>query len=314
LPSAFELSDEISEQARRQIVESPVCRMFFAVSPNHETRFSDRAKMRLCQCGLTCQEVESALVLSNDDGEIPANGDRYRCHFVANLKVNQWLETLTEQKSGCFQKIDWTLEPDELFEYYSNSCSVWLPAKSSRAGVPLVLFNPRYIGFTAPTALGPSGPRVFVRIARYMGDVVTRCLAETVSVFCYALHTDRAASDKVSDMKRLLSPDVLHNSLHDGNSGVPRLSARALLERIRLAPGGFDYLSLLKNDPGSLDVNPVVEGDNPPSDTGQPFNPAGPELQIVRNWELAEYFPDELSGVRPQEESAASTCAGAQPQ
>ena len=316
LPSSRELGDEINRQVRRQIRESPVCQVFFSVRPNHDTRFSDVARVRLCQCGLTSQEVENALVLSNDESEIMADaidGNRY-C-FVASLKVNQWLETLTERKSGSFKKIDWTLEPDELFEYYSNRRSAWRPAQSSRAAIPLILLDPRYIGFTAPTVQGGVYPNGFARAARYVGDAVTRCLAETMSVFCYALHTDRAEGDKVSEMKMLLSPGVFHSASRDSddtdnNPGATRLSAREFLERIKSAPGGFAYLSLFRDKPvyqaSALDVSQVRETDRYLSNVVQSLNLVDPEPQSARERGFCAALPDELSRIGLQRESTAA--------
>ena len=265
MPSLEQLSDEISRQARRRITESPTCRVFFAIHPDRQVRFTGEAKMRLCQCGVTCREVDKALVLSSGQGDIVAGvfADRRYC-FVANLNINRWLATLTRPETAngghC---VDWTLEPDDLFEYYSKSRG-WQPAKSSSGTIPEALLDPRYISFVAPPPEGCPYPYLYARLDKYEGDAAAKCLSETISVFCYALNTGRDDAGKVADMKMLLNPNIFHPSACDEADEDPCatvLSAKEFLERIKSAPGSFDYLSLLENKPDykadSLDVNPV---------------------------------------------------------
>ena len=265
MPSPEQLSDEISRQARRKITESPTCQVFFAIHPDRQVRFTRVAKMRLCQCGVTCREVENALVLSRGQGDIVTGvfADRRYC-FVANLNINRWLVTLTKPETAngghC---VDWTLEPDDLFEYYSESRG-WLPVKSSSGTIPEVLLDPRYISFVAPPPEGCPYPYLYARLDKYESDAAAQCLSETISVFCYALNAGRADAGKVADMKMLLSPNIFHPSScaeADEDPCASALSAKEFLERIKSAPGSFDYLSLLENKPDykadSLDVNPV---------------------------------------------------------
>ena len=270
MPSPEKLSDEISRQARRKIKESRTCQVFFAIHPEQRVRFTRMAKMRLCQCGVTCREVDNSLVLSSRERDIVAGvfTDR-RYYFVANLEINRWLATLTQPGTAngghC---VDWTLEPDDLFEYFCEPRG-WLPAKSSSGTIPEVLLDPRYISFVAPPPEGCPFPYLFARLDRYEGDAAAQCLAETISVFCYALNTGRADAGKVADMKMLLSPNIFHpSSCHDIDEDpcAAALSAEEFLERIKSAPGGFDYLSLLKEKPvykaDSLDFNQVAEANN----------------------------------------------------
>ena len=268
MPSPEKLSDEISRQARRRIKESPDCQVFFAIHPDQKVRFTGMAKMRLCQCGVTCREVDDSLVLSSSQRDIVAGAltDR-RYYFVANPKINRWLATLTQPGTAngghC---VDWTLEPDDLFEYFSELRGGWRPAKSSSGTVPEVLLHPRYISFVAPPPEGCPYPYLYALLDRFEGDVAARCLAETISVFCYALNTGRADAGKVADMKMLLSPNTFHPSSCEGADEDPcatALSAEEFLERIKSAPGSFDYLSMLEDKPvykaDSLDVNQLAE-------------------------------------------------------
>lgn len=265
MPSPEQLSDEISRQARRRITESPTCRVFFAIKPDRQARFTRVAKMRLCQCGVTCREVDKALVLSSGQGDIVTGvfADRRHC-FVANLDINRWLATLTKPETAngghC---VDWTLEPDDLFEYYSQSRG-WIPVKSSSGTIPEVLLDPRYISFIAPPPVGCPYPYLYARSDKYESDAAAQCLSETISVFCYTLNAGRADAGKVADMKMLFSPNIFHPSScaeADEDPCATALSAKEFLERIKSAPGSFDYLSLLENKPDykadSLDVNQV---------------------------------------------------------
>ena len=267
MPSPEKLSDEISQQVLRRINESPACQVFFAIYPDKPVRFTGVAKMRLCQCGVTCREVDDSLVLSSSQGDI-ATGvfSEGRYNFVANLKINRLLATLTkpETANGGYC-VDWTLEPNDLFEYFTEQ-QMWRPVKSSSGTIPEVMLDPRYISFAVPPPEGCPYPRLYPRLDRYKGDAAARCLAEAISVFCYALNTDRADAGKVADMKMLLSPNMFHPSSSDDVVEDPcaaALSAEEFLERIQSAPGGFDYLSLLEDKPvykaDSLDVNQVAE-------------------------------------------------------
>ena len=268
LPSARSLGDEISQQARRRIKESPACRVFFAIHPNQRVRFTGVAKVRLCQCGVACKEVENSLVLSSSEREFEAGAfsDR-RYFFVASLKINRWLETLMQPgtaKGG--QCVDWTLEQDDLFEYFSELQGEWRPAISSTGTIPEILLDPRYVAFYSPPSERSPYPCMYPRLDRYEGDVAAQRLAETMSVFCYALNTDRADAGKVADMKMLFSPNRYRGSPHHDVDDSPcemELSAEEFLERIRSAPGGYDYLSLLEENPiykaDSIDINQTAE-------------------------------------------------------
>ena len=263
MPSPVQLSDEISQQARRRVRASPTCQVFFAIKPDQQVRFTGKAKMRLCQCGVTCREVDSSLVLSSGQGDVVAGVfiERRYC-FVASLNINRWLATLTRPETAngghC---VDWTLEPDDLFEYYNRSRG-WQPVKSSSGTIPEVLLDPRYSSFIEPPPVGCPYPCLYARLDKYEGDAVAQCMSETLSVFCYALNTGRADAGKVAEMKMLLSPNIFHPFACDDADGDPCasvLSAEEFLERIKSAPGSFDYLSLLENKPDykadSFDVN-----------------------------------------------------------
>ena len=268
LPSPQSLSDVISQQVRRSIKESPTCQMFFAVHPFQQVRFTGLAKIRLCQCGVTCKEVENSLVFSErKPGVVAGTLTELSYPFVASLKINRWLETLmqpgTSQGGHC---VDWSLDPDELFEYYSEIWGKWRAAKSSTGTVPEILLNPRYISFMAPSSEVSTCPHIYPRLDRYEADTVARCLAETMSVFCYALNTDRTDAGKVADMRMLFSPNQYRCSPHDDDvddkPGAVELSAKEFLERIKSAPGGYDYLSLLEEKPiykaDSIDINQIA--------------------------------------------------------
>ncbi len=240
LPSSEEFGDEIRQQAERQIKESPPCKVFFATRAGCNIRFSDVTKVRLCQCGLTCQEVESALVLSKY--RVNTGAVRYqRYYFVASLKINRWLETLTKQNGGSSSRsIDWSLDYDQLFEYCHPDRSEWQPAKSACSEVPQVLLDRRYVSFV--DACPPHRPLPFIVFRReaFANDKVVQFLAEAMSVFCYTLNTARTDADKVSDLKMLFSPIKSHQSSCDEtDEKATRLTAKELLERIKLAPGSF---------------------------------------------------------------------------
>lgn len=263
LPSPQSLSDAIS----RRVHESPTCQVYFATVPNHRVRFAGGAKIRLCQCGVTCKEVEDSLVLPRSEPEVAASAfPERRYYFVGSLKINRWLETLMQpgtSKGGYC--VDWSLDPDELFEYYSELRGGWRPARSSTGTIPEVLLDPRYIAFKTPS-LQPPVPCIYPRLDRYEADMAAQCLAETMSVFCYALNTNRADAGKVADMKMLFSPDQYVCSADDDDvddrPGVMKLSAKEFLERIKSAPGGYDYLSLLEEKPiykaDAIDINQIA--------------------------------------------------------
>ena len=265
LPSPQNLSDEISRQVQRSIKESPTCRVYFALHSDEQARFTGVAKIRLCQCGVACKEVEDSLVLPRSEPGVTAGEFPRRCSFVASLKINRWLETLVQpgasKGSHC---VDWSLEPGELFESYNVSSDRWQPARSATGTIPQVLLNPRYI--TISQSQTSDYLRLYTRLDRYEADMTARCLAETMSVFCYALNTDRADAGKVADMKMLFSPNQYRCSPHDDDvddkPGATELSAKEFLERIKSAPGGYDYLSLLEEKPvykaDSIDINQIA--------------------------------------------------------
>ena len=268
LPSPQSLSDTISQQVHRSIKESPTCQVFFATVPDHRIRFTGGAKMRLCQCGVACKEVENSLVLPGSEPELAASTFPERgYHFVVSLKINRWLQALMQpgtSKGGYC--VDWSLDPDDLFEYYCELRGGWRPSRSSTGTIPEVLLGPRYVGFKLSPFKQSTIPCIYPRLQRYEADMAAQCLAETMSVFCYALNTNRADAGKVADMKMLFSPDQYVCSPDDDDvddrPGVMKLSAKEFLERIKSAPGGYDYLSLLEEKPiykaDSIDINQIA--------------------------------------------------------
>lgn len=266
LPSPQNLSDEISQQVKRSVEESPTCQVFFSPHPEGRVRFTGVAKVRLCQCGVASREVENSLVLPWSEPGVTVHAFIERYPFVASLKINRWLEALVRpEASKGSHCVDWSLEKGELFEYYNEGCGKWLPTMSSTGTIPQVLLSPRYVTFISPSKKS-SYPSLHVLLDRYKVDMAARCLAETMSVFCYALNTDRADAGKVADMKMLFSPNQYRCSPHDDDGddkpvGV-ELSAKEFLERIRSAPGGYDYLSLLEEKPiykaDSIDINQIA--------------------------------------------------------
>lgn len=275
LPSPQNLSDEISQQARRSINESPTCRVYFVLHPDEQVRFTGTAKIRLCQCGVACKEVEDSLVLPKSESGVSAGAFPKRCPFVASLKINRWLETLVQPEASKDSRcVDWSLEPGDLFEFYSESSDSgpsdsepsgrWQPAMSATCTIPQVLLNPRYITITISHSSTSSCARLHTWLDRYEADMAARYLAETMSVFCYALNTDRADAGKVADMKMLFSPNQYRCSPHDDDvdDKPGELSAKEFLERIKSAPGGYDYLTLLEEKPvykaDSIDINQMA--------------------------------------------------------
>lgn len=269
LPSPRHLSNAISLQVRRSIKESPTCQVFFALHPDMQVRFTGQAKIRLCQCGLACKEVEDSLAFAMSEPAVTAGAFPVRYSFVASLKINRWLEILmrpgTSKGSHC---VDWSLDSDDLFEYYNELSDGWQPAISSTGTIPQVLLDPRYITFLPPSERS-AFPCLHTRLDRYEADMAARCLAETMSVFCYALNTDRADAGKVADMKMLFTPNQYRCSPHDDDvddkPGAMELSAKEFLERIKSAPGGYDYLSLLEEKPiykaDSIDINQIARSE-----------------------------------------------------
>ncbi len=211
LPAHIKLSDDISQQVKRQLSDDAKCIVYHASRSAADgvksVQFTEYAQNLMRQDGFSEEELSSAVKMCSmvdssdtchkrdDDCEL-----QRQIYFVANPKVNEWILNHLMSSSDLDRDVD-----DMIFEYSDGNR--WHPSGFFGATVPQTLVDDRYVLISKQHGSPFEPADLSVNVQKYISDRIARHHCDTLSRLSEIVECSSSDNDeKLSILSDFLKP------------------------------------------------------------------------------------------------------------